>query len=86
MTLHSPVRPPDPLPLKEFVKPVTRIGIAVQGQQGDQNPSPAGAELVSRIPTLFGATLVTFPIIFDEKLSNYVLQHIEGWVNGTDKM
>ena len=72
--------------LKELVEPVTRVGVAVQGQQGGQNPSPAGSELVRRIPTLFGATLVTFPIIFGEKLRTDVTQQIEGWVNGTDKM
>jgi len=72
--------------LNELVEPVTRVGVAVQGQQGDQNPSRAGAELVRRIPELFGATLVTFPLIFGDKLRSDVTQQIEGWVNGTEKM
>lgn len=67
--------------LRELVQPITRIGIAVQGQASDQNPSPAGADLVRRIPELFGQSIATFSIVFGEKVRDDVGQTIQNWSN-----
>jgi hypothetical protein len=72
--------------MNELVEPITRVGVAVQGQPGDQNPSSDGADLVKRIPGLFGRTLVTFPILFGETLRSDVLDNIDSWARDTEKM
>jgi hypothetical protein len=72
--------------LKELVEPITRVGVAIEGRASDQLPSRAGAELVKRIPDLFGRTLATFPIQFGEKLRTDVSQSIQDWVSDTEKM